>query len=170
MSESYLDCSKTVQYQDEPRWLSWLQVQEQAVYTLDPETETEEELWARSVAKNGIDESVYSYVDSIRARNLLASDHGYYSRSTVDLRVEETNQHDWISGLTVKSDGTERNEFKPQTVDLADRPDENFFLGLPGIRFIDAGLEPTYFKHNKLCKKCFIYTPKAFAVCQNCEA
>lgn len=161
---------KGVRFQDEPRWLSWLQVQEQAVYTLDPETESEEELWARSVAKNGIDESVYAYVDGIRAKNLLSSDHGYYSYSTVDLAVEQQiSGHDWISSETVKPDGQERFEFREQTNDLRDRPDENFFLGLPGLRAIENGIQDLYFKHNRECKKCHMYTPKGFASCQNCE-
>lgn len=158
-------------FQEEPKWLSWIQVQEQAVYTLDPETETEEELWYRSVAKNGIDEGVFTFVDTHRARHALEQEHGYYSRSTVDLAVDEQiSGHDWISSETVSPvDGKTRFEFKPQTVDLADRPDESFFLGLPGLRFIDAGLLDTYLKHNRLCDKCRILTPKSFAKCQNCE-
>ena len=171
MTESYLDARKSVQYQDEPRWLSWLQVQEQAVYLLDPETESEEELWARAIAKNGVDESVYSYVDSIKAKYLLASDHGYYSHGTVDLAVDQDiSGHDWISSETISPrDGKRRDEFREQTNDLRDRPDENFFLGLPGIRFLEAGLEPNYLKYNKVCQKCHILTPKSLAKCQNCE-
>lgn len=162
---------KGVRFQDEPRWLSWLQVQEQAVYLLDPETESEEELWARNVARNGIDESVYSYVDAIRAKNLLASDHGYYSQSTVDLAVDEQiSGHDWVSSETISPrDGKQRDEFREQTNDLRDRPDENFFLGLPGLRAIETGIQDLYFKHNRECKKCHIYTPKGFVSCQNCE-
>lgn len=158
-------------YLDEPKWLSWLQVQEQAVYTLDPETESEEELWARSIARNGIDEGVYSFVDAYRHKHALEQDHGYYSRSTVDLAIDKkVSGHDWISSETVSPvhDQT-RLEFKPQTVDLADRPDETFFLGLPGLRFIDAGLLDNYLKYNRLCDKCRILTPKSFAKCQNCE-
>jgi hypothetical protein len=149
--------------------LSWLEVQEQAVYLLDPETESEEELWARSIAKNGIDESTFAFADAIRARNMLQSEHGYYSFGSVDLVVEETTQHDWVSSDTVKQDGTSREEFRPQTNSLTDRPDENFFLGLAGMRFIEAGLEDRYTRINRVCSNCHIYTPKALVKCQNCE-
>lgn len=157
-------------FQDEPRWLSWLQVQEQAVYTLDPESESEEELWARSIAKNGLDESVYQYADSIRAKHLLKSDHGYYSMSTVTLEVEPTTAHDWISSSTISPrDGLERLEFLESSNSLADRPNEDFFLGLAGLRSIENGTQDRYLKGQRLCTKCNIYTPKAMATCQNCE-
>lgn len=157
------------EYQEEPKWLSWLQVRELAVYTLDPESESEEELWARSIAKNGMDESVYSYADSIRAKHLLKSDHGYYSKSTVNLAVETTSGHDWAESETIRPDGTIRHEFKQDWNSLADRPTEDFFLGLPGIRAIETGIADRYLRFNKLCSKCSIYTPKAMANCQNCE-
>lgn len=160
---------RRAEYLEEPRWLSWLQVKELAVYTLDPESETEEELWARSIAKNGIDESVYQYADSIRTKHLLQSDHGYYSKSTVNLAVAETSGHDWAESETIRPDGTVRHEFKQDWNSLADRPSEEFMLGLPGLRSIENGTQDRYLRSNKLCPKCRIYTPKAMATCQNCE-
>lgn len=160
---------RRAEYLEEPRWLSWLQVRELAVYTLDPESESEEELWARSVAKHGLDESVYQYADSIRAKHLLQSDHGYYSKSTVDLAVEPTSAHDWAEPETVRTDGTTRHEFKQDWNSLADRPTEDFMIGLPGLRAIENGIQDRYLKWNRLCSKCGIYTPKAMANCQNCE-
>lgn len=157
------------EYLEEPKWLSWLQVQEQAVYTLDPETETEEELWYRSVAKNGITEEVYAFADAHRTRNALKSDHDYYSYGSIDLAVEPTSGHDWAESETIRPDGTTRHEFKQDWNSLADRPSEDFMLGLPGLRAIENGTQDRYLKWNKLCSKCGIYTPKAMATCQNCE-
>lgn len=82
-------------YEDEPKFLTWLRVQEQAVFMLDPEEETEEELWARNVAKHGLDEQVFLFADAIRARHMLEDEHGYYSASTVRMDVEDTSQSDW---------------------------------------------------------------------------
>lgn len=158
-------------FENEPRWLSWLQVQQQAIYTLDPESETEEELWYRSVGEHGINEAVFAFADVHRTRNALKQDHDYYSYGSVDLAVDEQiSGHDWVSSETISPrDGKQRDEFREQTNDLRDRPDENFFLGLPGLRAIENGIQDLYFKHNRECNKCHMYTPKGFVSCQNCE-
>lgn len=155
-------------YEDEPRWLSWLKVQEQAVYMLDPEEEDEEELWARSVARNGFDEQVFSFVDYTTSRHMLESDHGYYRQSTVTMEVEETSQHDWIESQTIAPDGTERNEFKESSVHMADRPNEDFFLKLGGLHYVMDGYA-RYIKYNLECPECHIFTPKNLDTCQNCD-
>ena len=194
-------------YTDEPRWMTWLAVQRNAIYLLDPEAEDENEteLWTRSVAKHGLDEETFNFADTIRARNLLESDHGYYSKSTVEMSVEQTSQHDWTESETVvgktlqvifeaglsKCGGSEanctdftcshpmvvktieyvdnvRNEFFQQSTTLADRPDEGFFLGLPGLKYVEEMFN-AYKRFNRVCQSCFIMTPKSEAICQNCD-
>lgn len=191
-------------YEEEPRWLSWLAVQRNAIFLLDPEEESEEELWSRAVARNGLDEETFAFADVIRARHALKSDHGYYSKSTVRMDIEPESQHDWAESetigrptLQVVLGGTSgcgkpesscydfsckhtitvesaevvpsiRNEWKVEWTSMADRPDEAFFLGLAGLRYVENNFE-RYTKWNKVCPECHIYTPKNLDTCQNCD-
>ena len=61
-----------------------------------------------------------------------------------------------------------RYEFKQDWNSMADRPTENFFLGLPGLRYIEN--DQTYFTRiNTVCSNCYLYTPTRLATCQNCD-
>lgn len=62
----------------------------------------------------------------------------------------------------------ERYEFKQDWNSIADRPTENFFMGLPGLRYIEN--DQTYFTNiNTVCSSCYLYTPSRLATCQNCD-
>jgi hypothetical protein len=61
-----------------------------------------------------------------------------------------------------------RYEFKQDWNSMADRPTENFFMGLPGLRYIED--DQTYFTRiNTVCNHCYLYTPTRLATCQNCD-
>lgn len=61
-----------------------------------------------------------------------------------------------------------RYEFKQDWNSIADRPSENFFMGLPGLRYIES--DQTYYTRlNSVCSNCFIYTPTRLETCQNCD-
>jgi hypothetical protein len=61
-----------------------------------------------------------------------------------------------------------RYEFKQDWNSMADRPTENFFLGLPGLRYIE--IDQTHFTRiNTVCSNCYLYTPTRLATCQNCD-
>ena len=61
-----------------------------------------------------------------------------------------------------------RYEFKQDWNSIADRPSENFFMGLPGLRYIED--DQTYYTRlNLVCPHCFIYTPSRMTECQNCD-
>ena len=61
-----------------------------------------------------------------------------------------------------------RHEFKQDWNSMADRPTENFFLGLPGLKYIES--DQTYFTRiNTICSNCYLYTPTRLATCQNCD-
>jgi hypothetical protein len=62
----------------------------------------------------------------------------------------------------------ERYEFKQDWNSIADRPTENFFMGLPGLRYIET--DQTHFTNiNTVCNHCYLYTPTRLATCQNCD-
>ena len=62
----------------------------------------------------------------------------------------------------------ERYEFKQDWNSIADRPTENFFMGLPGLRYIEQDQE--YFTRiNTVCSECNLYTPSRLELCQNCD-
>jgi hypothetical protein len=62
----------------------------------------------------------------------------------------------------------ERYEFKQDWNSIADRPTENFFMGLPGLRYIEN--DQTYFTRiNTVCNSCYLYTPTRLETCQNCD-
>ena len=61
-----------------------------------------------------------------------------------------------------------RYEFKQDWNSMADRPTENFFMGLPGLRYIEN--DQTYFTRiNTVCSSCYLYTPSRLETCQNCD-
>jgi hypothetical protein len=62
----------------------------------------------------------------------------------------------------------ERYEFKQDWNSISDRPTENFFMGLPGLKYIED--DQTYFTRiNTVCNQCYLYTPTRLATCQNCD-
>jgi hypothetical protein len=62
----------------------------------------------------------------------------------------------------------ERYEFKQDWNSIADRPSENFFMGLPGLRYIE--IDQTHFTRiNTVCNHCYLYTPTRLETCQNCD-
>lgn len=62
----------------------------------------------------------------------------------------------------------ERYEFKQDWNSMADRPTENFFLGLAGLKYIES--DQTHFTRiNTVCNSCYLYTPSRLATCQNCD-
>jgi hypothetical protein len=62
----------------------------------------------------------------------------------------------------------ERYEFKQDWNSMADRPTENFFMGLPGLKYIEN--DQTYFTRiNTVCNSCYLYTPTRLKTCQNCD-
>jgi hypothetical protein len=61
-----------------------------------------------------------------------------------------------------------RYEFKQDWNSMADRPTENFFLGLAGLRYIEN--DQTHFTRiNSVCSNCYLYTPSRLETCQNCD-
>jgi len=61
-----------------------------------------------------------------------------------------------------------RDEYIPMWTSLTDRPTENEWFGLPGLRYVEHG-DNLFYALNVVCKECFIYTPTAFDTCQNCD-
>ena len=62
----------------------------------------------------------------------------------------------------------ERYEFKQDWNSMADRPTENFFMGLSGLRYIET--DQTHFTRiNTVCSQCYLYTPTRLENCQNCD-
>lgn len=64
----------------------------------------------------------------------------------------------------------ERAEFKEDWNSPADRPSENFFLGLAGLREYNELIDRKWEMTNSVCTTCNIMTPRVFDVCQNCES
>lgn len=61
-----------------------------------------------------------------------------------------------------------RHEFKEDWNSMADRPTENFFLGLPGLKYVE--IDQTFFTRiNSICNNCYLYTPTRLETCQNCD-
>lgn len=61
-----------------------------------------------------------------------------------------------------------RHEFKQDWNSMADRPTENFFLGLAGLRYVE--IDQQYFTRlNTVCSECNLYTPSRLELCQNCD-
>jgi len=68
----------------------------------------------------------------------------------------------------IEEQDEERYEFKQDWNSMADRPTENFFLGLPGLRYIESD-QQHFTRINTVCRECNLYTPSRLATCQNCD-
>ena len=162
MSEWY----EKVIYEEDSRLLSWLMFRTSAELFGEDEKENldlmtdEEESWARTVAKYGKDEQTFVFIKPHIEAPHIETGIGTYD----DTPTEEPSGHDWVSSETRKPDGTIRNEFREDMNSMADRPTENFFLGLAGVVFDSGYTSATHIK----CSKCFILSPKSLDECQNC--
>lgn len=72
-------------------------------------------------------------------------------------------------GLEFKQVPDIRHEYKEEWTSLSDRPTENSWIGLPGLRDIEAG-DYRWYRWNSVCPECHIMTPKAYKECQYCDA
>ena len=61
-----------------------------------------------------------------------------------------------------------RHEFKQDWNSMADRPTENFWFGLPGLRYIESD-QQHFTRLNGVCTSCNLYTPSRLDTCQNCD-
>jgi hypothetical protein len=61
-----------------------------------------------------------------------------------------------------------RDEYIEMWTSLSDRPTENNWFGLPGLRYVEHS-DNLFYRLNQVCGECFIYTPKDSDTCQNCD-
>jgi len=157
MSEWY----EKVIYEEDSRLLSWLMFRTAAELFGEDEEENldlmtnEEEQWVRAVAKYGPDEAPFNFITVF----------GNVATSVIDITAEdEPKGSDWVSSETVKQDGSIRQEFKEDWNSMADRPTENFFLGLAGVIFSDE-----WIANHTTCPNCFVLTPTQTDECTVCD-
>ena len=78
----------------------------------------------------------------------------------------------WQTDVWYEFESDIRNEFHDSGFSPSDRPSENFWLGLPGLRAtedVDVTVARWYYR-NTVCSECHILTPKCENVCQNCDS
>ena len=159
----------------------------------DDDLDTEDEDWVDVQAKYGHDTSDYVFGDrsetragTISTETDTVSGHDWVSPETrtghaLQLTLDgmsecgkplsECSNFNCKHNTWVKSaewlDQT-RHEFKQDWNSMADRPTENFWFGLPGLRYIEN--DQQYFTRlNVVCKECNLYTPSRLELCQNCD-
>lgn len=159
----------------------------------DDDLDTEDEDWVDVQTKYGHDTSDYVFGDrsesragtiSIETEPVSGHDwalpvqvHAHALVITLDGMSECGKPLTECSNFSCKHDTwiksaewlpQERYEFKQDWNSMADRPTENFFLGLPGLRYIEQDQE--YFTRlNTVCSECNLYTPSRLELCQNCD-
>jgi hypothetical protein len=185
-----------VVYESETNYIDWLTVMQLASFmqVLDPELESvnqEQESWDNSVSKYAVDEAfvlsdnfVTQSVD-IRADEQVSQHDWVSSRTkgphslqiTLDGKSECGKPLAQCNTFNCKHESWVKSaEWLPQVRDeylemwssLSDRPTENNFIGLPGLRYVEH-TDNLFYVLNKVCGNCFIYTPKADDTCQNCD-
>jgi len=155
--------------------------------------ETEEDDWVDIQTKYGHDTTEYAFTDHSEIREgtiqldieppsghdwaLPVQVHAHALVITLDGMSECGKPLTECSNFSCKHDTwiksaewlpQERYEFKQDWNSMADRPTENFFLGLPGLKYIEN--DQTYFTRiNTVCKSCYLYTPTRLETCQNCD-
>ena len=156
----------------------------------DDDLDTEDEDWVDVQAKYGHDTSDYVFGDrsetragTISIESEPVSGHDWVSPVTSTGRKIYTiasvramcglKEADCLDPTcrhvpVLEEQDEERYEFKQDWNSLADRPTENFFMGLPGLRYIEQDQE-YYTRINSECAHCHIYTPTRIPICQNCD-
>jgi hypothetical protein len=155
---------------------------------LDPEAE--EDNWADIQTKYGHDTQDYVFGDRSESRagtisieSEPVSGHDWISPVTnTGRKIYVVTGVQALCGLkeadcfdascrhvpTLEEQDEERHEFKQDWNSMADRPSENFFIGLPGLRYLES--DQQYFTRlNTVCVECNLYTPSRLELCQNCD-
>jgi hypothetical protein len=159
----------------------------------DDDLDTEDEDWVDVQTKYGHDTTDYVFGDrsesragTISTETEPVSGHDWVSPVTIQAHalmvtldgmsecgkpLTECNNFECKHESFVKSAEwlpQERYEFKQDWNSMADRPTENFFMGLPGLRYIES--DQQYFTRlNTVCSECNLYTPSRLELCQNCD-
>jgi RNA polymerase subunit RPABC4/transcription elongation factor Spt4 len=185
-------------YNDESDYISWLAVERLANFmvVLDPELselqQQEQESWDNTVGKYAIDEAfVPTDTDALLSVDIRSSDtpsgHEWVSSQTVkkDLKFTVKLKHisdcgkgedkcyDFSCSHKTEIDYAElerdiRDEYIEMWTSLTDRPTENLWFGLPGLRYVEHN-DNLFYQLNKVCGECNIYTPKDSDTCANCD-
>jgi len=185
-------------YNDESDYISWLAVERLANFmvVLDPELSElqlqEQESWDNTVGKYAIDEAfVPTDTDALLSVDIRSSDtpsgHEWISSQTVKKNLKfavklkhisdcgngEDKCYDFSCSHKTEIDYAElerdiRDEYIEMWTSLADRPTENLWFGLPGLRYVEHS-DNLFYRLNKVCGECNIYTPKDSDTCANCD-
>ena len=177
-------------------WLTVMQLAS-FMQVLDPELEAvnqEQESWDDSVGKYAVDEAfVPTDTDAMQSVDIRAdeqvSQHDWVSSQTKHGLKENIvlGAYPTICGKPeTKCDKMKygcvhkyylksfeivdniRDEYLESWTSLTDRPTENFWAGLPGLRYVENS-DNLFHRINVVCGECLIYTPKADDTCQNCD-
>lgn len=187
-----------VVYNDESDYISWLAVERLANFmvVLDPELsqlqEQEQESWDNTVGKYAVDEAfVPTDTDALLSVDIRTSDqpsgHEWISSQTVkqvpkftvklrhisDCGNGEDKCYDFSCSHKTEIDYAElerdiRDEYIEMWTSLSDRPTENNWWGLPGLRYVEHS-DNLFYTLNQVCGECNIYTPKDNDTCHNCD-
>jgi hypothetical protein len=156
----------------------------------EDEVDTEEEDWVDVQAKYGHDTTDYVFGDRSETRaGTISTESEPVSGHDWVSPVQHTGKKIYVISGTkamcglkeadcfdptcrhvpvLEEQDEERYEFKQDWNSMADRPTENFFMGLPGLRYIES--DQQYFTRlNTVCKECNLYTPSRLELCQNCD-
>jgi hypothetical protein len=159
----------------------------------DDDLDTEDEDWVDVQAKYGHDTTDYVFGDrsesragTISTETEPVSGHDWVAPVTIQAHalmitldgmsecgkpLTECSNFECKHDTWIKSSEwlpQERYEFKQDWNSMADRPTENFFMGLPGLRYIES--DQTFFTRlNTVCSECNLYTPSRLELCQNCD-
>lgn len=159
----------------------------------DDDLDTEDEDWVDVQTKYGHDTTDYVFGDrsesragTISTETEPVSGHDWVSPVTVQAHalmvtldgmsecgkpLTECSNFECKHDTWVKSSEwlpQERYEFKQDWNSMADRPTENFFMGLPGLRYIESD-QQHFTRLNTVCSDCNLYTPSRLELCQNCD-
>ena len=182
------------QFQSEPNWMDWLAVEQMSqliMVNLDTQDDDEVERWADTVAKYAELDDAFEYVDVDGIERLGINDiepeetdqhdwvspvQEYPEQAMLSLACDCVGScknlgysEACTTGRVEWSEPTKqyRYEYKQDWNSIADRPNEDFFLGLAGLRFI-AEPRDSYYKSHVLCTECNLYTTKTDAECGEC--
>lgn len=156
----------------------------------EDEVDTEEEDWVDVQAKYGHDTTDYVFGDRSETRaGTISTESEPVSGHDWVSPVQHTGKKIYVISGTkamcglkeadcfdptcrhvpvLEEQDEERYEFKQDWNSMADRPTENFFMGLPGLRYIES--DQQYFTRlNTVCSECNLYTPSRLELCQNCD-
>lgn len=153
----------------------------------------EEESWVRAISRYGKDEQPFVFTniyseqstgvydntpeDMPKGSDWISTETVRQNQRQVITLVDSSNcgkaekdcyEMSCVHRLTVESSRLEtdiRQEFKEDWNSMSDRPSEEFFLGLSGLRFI----EDTWTGSHQTCPNCFVLTPVNIEECTVCD-